>query len=141
MHRQYLTIDLRTSPTSLAIQVEHKTDWKAYPQLVCILMDEGAFFVVGPSVFPQILNFCYERLPGWKFVVRNRLLDIFQSGWMRDLFVVVGIVSPGRLFVKLKCYLNVRIAVKGKLLQATNRLKHFWQHTLDLEAQSFLPQF
>ncbi len=60
---------------------------------------------------------------------------------MRDLFVIAGIVSSGRLFVELKCYLSVRITVKGKLLQATNKREHFWKPTLDREAQSFPPQF
>ncbi len=104
-------------------------------------MDEGAFFIVGSSVFPKILDLSYERLPCWKFVVRDSPLNVFQGSWMRDLFVVVGIVSSRRLFVELKCYLGVRIAVEGKLLQATNKRKHFWQPTLDLEAQSFPPQF
>lgn len=104
-------------------------------------MDEGAFFVVGSGILPKILNLRNERLPGWEFVVRDRLLNVFQSSWMRDLFVVVRIVSSGRLFVKLKCYLGVRITVEGKLLQAAYKRKHFWQPTWDLEAQSFPPQF
>lgn len=91
---------------------------ETYPQFVCILVDEGTFFVVCSSVFPKILNLCDEGFPSLKFIVRNRLLNVFQGNGMRDLSIVVGIVSFGRLLVEFEGYFEVRITAPGKLSQA-----------------------